>query len=146
MTVTVRRLTGVVIAAALIAAMVLVTAEPAKTAINTTVTFKVTDKTVKPNQKVLFFGKVKSKKAKCEKKRKVVLKQVGEGKIDSKKTDAEGEYSFKHDPEPDLSSYFVKVKKKKIKVGGGYGYYGYGEKKKKKCKAVESKIIDIRPR
>jgi hypothetical protein len=151
MTGAVRRLTAVVIAVAMVAAMVFLTSDPAKTAIRTRVSFNVDDKTVKPNEKVLFFGKVKSKKNKCKKNRKVVLKRKGTGKIRSKRSDGEGEFSFRHNPNPDHGRFYVVVKKKRIKTGGGggggygYGYgYGYGAKKKK-CKKAVSRTIRIRP-
>jgi hypothetical protein len=144
MTLAVKRLIGVFLALALVASMVFITAEPAQTkGIKTKVTFKTTDRTVKPDQKILFFGKVKSKKKKCEKRRKVVLKRRGTGKVDTDRSDGEGEYRFRLNPEPDLGTYFVKVKKKKIRVRG-YGY-GYGGKKKRKCKKAISRDITIRP-
>jgi hypothetical protein len=146
MTIAARRVTGVLIALAMVAAVVFVSADPAKTAIKTKVTFHVTDKTVKPHEKVIFFGKVKPKKhkKKCRRHRKVVLIQKGEGKVKSKKSDGEGEYMFKLDPKYD--KYRVKVKKKKIQVkNGGYGGYGYGGKKTKKCKKAKSRYIRIRP-
>lgn len=149
MTVAVKRLIGVFVALALVATMAFLAAEPAQSkGIKTKVTFHVTDRTVKPDQKILFFGKVKSKKHKCEKKRKVVLKRVGTGKVKSDKSDGEGEYKIRINPEPDHGRYYVVVKKKKIKVkgGGGYGYgYGYGGKKTKKCKKAVSHTIKIRP-
>ena len=149
MTSAVRRMTAVLIAVAMVAAMVFFTSDPAKTAIRTRVTLRVDDKTVKPNEKVLFFGKVKSKKGKCKKNRKVVLKRKGTGKIRQKRSDGEGEFSFRHNPEPDHGRFYVVVKKKKFKKGygggGGYGYgYGYGAKKKK-CKRARSRTIRIRP-
>jgi hypothetical protein len=145
MTGAVRRVTAVVIAAAMIAAMVFFTSEPAETkAIKTRVTLRVDDKTVRPNEKVLFFGKVKSKKNKCKKNRKVILKRKGTGKIKKKRSDGEGEFSFRHNPNPDRGRFYVVVKKKKIrKGGGGYGY-GYGGKKRK-CKRAVSRTIKIRP-
>jgi hypothetical protein len=142
MTGAVRRMTAVVIAVAMVAAVVFFTSDPAKTAIKTRVTFHVTDKTVKPNQKVLFFGKVKSKKKKCKRHRKVVLKRKHTGKVKTDKSDREGEYMMKINPEPDHGTYYVVVKKKTIK-SGGYGY-GYGGGKKK-CKRVRSRNIRIRP-
>jgi hypothetical protein len=152
MTSAARRVTGVLIAIAMVAAVVFVAPDPAKTAIRSKVTFKVTDRTVRPHQRVIFFGKVKPKKhkKKCRRNRKVVLIQKGEGKVRSKRTDGEGEYSFRLDPKYD--KYRVKVKKKKIRVkadgDGGYGYgygYGYDGKKKKRCRKAKSRFIRIRP-
>jgi hypothetical protein len=147
MTSAVRRMTAVLIAVAMVAAMVFFTSEPAKTAIKSKVKLSVSDKTVKPHEKILFFGKVKSRKHKCEKNRKVVLKRKRTGKVKSKKTDGEGEFSFRIDPKPNRGRYYVVAKKKRIKRGG-YGGYGYGygyDGARRTCRKARSRTIRIRP-
>jgi hypothetical protein len=140
----VRWIIAAVVIAALVGSMVLVSVETASTQpIRTRVGIKVTDRTVRPKQKITFFGKVKSPRGKCRKRRVVVLKRKGTGKVKQKRTDREGEYRFRIDPKPNRGRYFVKAKKKFVNIG--YGYPGYGYTERRKCRADTSRIIRIRP-
>ena len=137
-----RWIVAAVVIAALVGSMVLVNVETASTqTIGTRVGFKATDKTVKPKQKITFFGKVKSSRGKCRRGRVVVLKRKGSGKVKQKRSDREGEYRFRLNPKPDRGKYFVKVKQKFANIG--YGEYGY--KERRRCRGVTSKVIRIRP-
>jgi hypothetical protein len=140
-----RRIIITIVIAALVGSMLLIGADPGTTApVRTKVGLRVTDKTVGPRQKILFFGKVKSPKGKCRRNRKVALFRKGTGKLKQKKTDGEGEYRFRINPRPDRGRYYVKALKKKFKRGG-YGYYGYGGGNRR-CRVDKSKVIKIRPR
>ena len=101
----------------------------------------MTDKTVKPKQRIRFFGKVKSPRAKCRRGRIVVLRRKGTGRVKQTRSDREGEYRFRINPKPDRGRYFVKVKQKFANIG--YGEYGYTERRR--CRGATSKVIRIRP-
>ena len=136
-------ITAVVIAA-LVGSMVFVSVQTASSQrIRTRVGIKVTDRTVKPKQKIQFFGKVKSPRGKCRRGRVVVLKRKNKGKVRQKRSDREGEYRFRINPKGDRGRYFVKVKPKFANIG--YGTPGYGYTERRKCRGTKSRIIRIRP-
>ena len=139
-----RWIVAAVVIAALVGSMVLVNVRTASTQpIRTRVSFKVTDKTVKPKQRIRFFGKVKSPRAKCRRGRIVVLRRKGTGRVKQTRSDREGEYRFRINPKPDRGRYFVRVKPKFVNIG--YGYAGYGYSERRRCRPAKSKIIRIRP-
>src|SRR5918996_2522015 len=137
-----RWIVAAVVIAALVGSMLLVNVETASTQpIRTRVSISVTDKTVKPKQRIRFFGKVKSPRAKCRRGRIVVLKRKGTGKVKQTRSDREGEYRFRINPKPDRGRYFVRVKAKFVNVPTGE--YGYRERRR--CRPATSRIIRIRP-
>jgi hypothetical protein len=140
-----RRAIVAVLVVALVGTMLLVSANRGQTRpIRTRVTLHVTDRTVRPHQKIIFFGKVKSRRAKCRRNRVVVLKRKGTGAIKRKRSDREGEFRFRIDPKPNRGRYFVVVKRKRISRPG-YGYpYGYGGRRDT-CLRARSRTIRIRP-
>jgi hypothetical protein len=141
----IRRMIVAVLVIALVGAMILIDSETSTAArIRTKATLKVTDKTVRPKQRILFFGKVKSPRGKCRRNRVVLLKRKGTGTVKRDRSDREGEFRFRINPKPDRGTYFVKVKSKRIRRPG-YGYYGYGGGRDT-CRSDTSKRIRIRPR
>jgi hypothetical protein len=140
-----RRILVAVVIVALIGSMVVIGSDTGNAArIRTRVTLKVTDRTVRPHQKIIFFGKVKSPRRKCRRNRVVLLKRKGTGTVKRDRSDREGEFRMRIDPKPNRGRYFVKVKKKRIRRPG-YGYYGYGGGRDT-CRRARSRTIRIRPR
>ena len=141
-----KRAMGAALVVALIASVLLIAAKPARTAVRTRVSIHVTDRTVRPNQKINFFGKVKSPRRKCERRRTVVLKRKGTGKVKRDVTDREGEYRIRINPRPNRGRYFVVVKPKRIRVAGYGGYSGYGyDPRFRRCAKARSRTINISP-
>ena len=133
-----------VVIIALVGAMLMIDSSTSTAAkIRTSVSLKVTDRTVRPKQRILFFGRVKSPRAKCRRNRVVLLKRRGTGTVKRDRSDREGEFRFRINPKPDRGTYFVKVKKKRIRRPPNY--YGYGGGRDT-CRSATSKRIRIRPR
>jgi hypothetical protein len=145
MTGALRKVGVALLVAAMIGSLVLVAATPALTKpIKVRIKFGVSDRTVKRNQEIVFFGRLKSKKKKCIRFSKVYLKRKGVGVVDVDRTDREGEFRFRIDPQPNRGRYFARFRGKKInKPGYGYGY-GYGGGKRR-CGKATSRVIRIRP-
>jgi hypothetical protein len=143
MTGALRRVGVVLLVAAMVASLLFVTAEPATTRpVKVRIKFGVSDRTVRKNQKIVFFGRLKSKKKKCIRNSKVLLKRKGVGVVDRDRTDREGEFRFRIDPQPNRGRYFARFRGKKIKKPGyGYGYGGG----KRRCGKAKSRVIRIRP-
>jgi hypothetical protein len=145
MTGALRKVGVALLVAAMVGSLLFVSATPALTKpIKVRIKLGVSDRTVRKHQKVVFFGRLKSKKKKCIRNSKVVLKRKGVGVVDRDRTDREGEFRFRIDPQPNRGRYFAKFRGKKIrKPGYGYGYgYGGGTRR---CGKAKSRIIRIRP-
>jgi hypothetical protein len=143
MTGALRRVGIVALVAALVGSLLFVGAEPAltKPVKVRIVGFGVSDRTVRPHQKIVFFGRLKSKKKRCIRHSKVYLKRKGTGVVDVDRTDRDGEFRFRIDPQPNHGRYFARFRGKKGKPGYGYGYGG----RKRRCGKATSRIIRIRP-
>ena len=99
--------------------------------------FDVDDNTVRKHQKVTFFGKLKTRgHSGCNDNARVELVRKGDGAIDSTRTDNQGEFSFRFDPQPNRGKYFARY--------NGSGRFGYGNGHR--CSAASSDRERIRPR
>ncbi len=145
MTGALRKVGVALLVAAMVGSLLFVAATPGLTRpIKVRIKFGVSDRTVKKNQEIVFFGRLKSKKKKCIRNSKVFLKRKGVGIVDRDRTDREGEFRFRIDPRPNRGKYRAVFKGKKIrKPGYGYGY-GYGGGKRR-CGKAKSRVIRIRP-
>jgi hypothetical protein len=97
----------------------------------------VSDQTVRPNQEITFFGKLRTEahKARCQRKSTIKLIRVGTGVVATDVTDAQGEFSFTIDPKPNRGRYFARY--------AGSSAFGY--RNGHRCEGDDSRKISIRP-
>ncbi len=98
------------------------------------ITLSVDDHSVRKNQSVIFYGKLRNAHRKCRAGEEVQLKRVRTGVIATDVTDSDGEFRFKLDPQPNRGKFFARYR--------GKGRFGYGNKHK--CSAAQSDIVRIR--
>ena len=98
------------------------------------ISLHVDDHTVKPDQRVLFFGRLRNTHLKCRQGEEVELVRRGTGVVDVDVTDAEGEFSFKQDPKPNRGRYFARYR--------GKGRFGYNNQHR--CSRAVSDPVRIR--
>lgn len=99
------------------------------------VTLGVSDDTVKPNQTITFFGRLRNEHGPCRSGETVRLVRRNTGVVARDKTDSEGEFSFRIDPQPNQGRYFARYR--------GAGRFGYGDSHA--CGADSSAIVVIQP-
>lgn len=97
----------------------------------------VSDRTVRPNQQITFFGKLRTEahKAACQRNSTIQLVRVGTGVVATDVTDAQGEFSFTIDPKPNRGRYFARY--------AGSASFGY--RNGHRCEGDDSRKISIRP-
>ena len=101
------------------------------------ISLKADDKTVRGNENVLFFGKLRNKHRKCRANQEVELvrrSKKGGVIVDVDVTDADGEFSFSHDPDPNHGRFFSRYQ--------GRGKFGYNNKHS--CSKAVSDTVRIR--
>ena len=126
---------GAVLVVGLVAGSLVATAVPVGAHFSESrISLHVDDHTVKGNEKVLFFGKLRNTHLKCRANEVVVLKRRGSGVIDSDVTDADGEFSFRQDPQPNRGRFFARYR--------GKGRFGYGNGHR--CSQATSDPVKIR--
>ena len=96
--------------------------------------FDVSDRSVKKNQEIVFFGKLRNRHRKCRAEEEVELVRRRTGVVDVDITDDEGEFRFKQDPQPNRGRYFARYR--------GKGRFGYGDQHR--CSRAVSEVIRIR--
>jgi hypothetical protein len=141
MTGAVRKMGVVLLVAALVGSLLFVTATPALTQpIRVRIKLGVSDRTPPKDEKVIFFGRLKSRNKKCIRNSTVLLRRKGAGVVDVDKTDRQGEFFFV--VKPRRGRYVAKFRGKTItKPGYGYGYGG----EIRRCRKAKSRVIRIRP-
>ncbi|MGH2754602.1 MAG: hypothetical protein ACRDLB_09220 [Actinomycetota bacterium] len=82
-----------------------------------------------------FKGRVQSKNRKCEKRRKVIVKRVGGGRVGKDRTDRSGNFRVKHGRNLRDGRYFAKVKKKRARTPSG---------RRILCRSARSQSIRVR--
>jgi hypothetical protein len=136
----VRRRGGISRLALLAVAIGLIATTPLPVAahsVDTRLSLDVGDHTVRPNQEITFFGRLRTEahKARCQRNARIQLIRVGTGVIATDVTDAQGEFSFTIDPQPDRGRYFVRY--------AGSAPFGY--RSGHRCEGDDSRKISIRP-
>lgn len=97
---------------------------------------RVSDRTVRPRQEITFFGRLTTEghEQRCQSGASIKLIRVGSGVVATDVTDAQGEFSFTIDPQPNRGSYFARYR--------GSGRFGYGNRHR--CEGDDSRTISIR--
>ena len=115
-----RRITALVGSVSLVAsAMVIGFGSPASShKSETSVGMSVSDRTVRPNQRIVFFGKLRGDHDGCRRNQVVELVRRYRGVVASDETDSEGEWRVVIDPQPNYGRYFARYR--------GRGEFGYG--------------------
>ena len=96
--------------------------------------WNASDRRVRPRQVVTFTRKLRNQHQKCRCPQEVELVRRGVGVVDVDLTDAEGEFVFKQDPQPNRGRYFARYR--------GRGRFGYGQGHR--CGRAISEVILIR--
>jgi hypothetical protein len=96
----------------------------------------VSDKSVRPRQEITFFGSLTTDghKQRCQSGASIKLIRAGSGVVATDVTDAQGEFSFTIDPQPNRGIYFARYR--------GSGRFGYGNRHR--CEGDDSRTITIR--
>ena len=100
----------------------------------TSVSLRVSDRTVRPRQRVVFFGRLRGDHLGCRRNQMVELVRRGTGVVASDETDSEGEFRMRHDPQPNRGRYFARYRGR-----GKFGYRG-----RHSCAPDISRTIRIR--
>lgn len=98
------------------------------------ITLRTDDHRAKGKEKIIFYGRLRNTHRKCRANEEVVLKRRGQGVVDVDVTDADGEFSFKHDPQPNRGRFFARYR--------GKGRFGYGQGHR--CSKAVSDPVRIR--
>jgi hypothetical protein len=104
--------------------------------VESSLSLSVSDNTVRPRQDITFFGRLRTEghEQRCESGASIKLIRVGSGVVATDVTDAQGEFSFTIDPQPNRGSYFARY--------GGSGRFGYANRHR--CEGDDSRTISIR--
>jgi hypothetical protein len=124
---------GVILACCLVVGLIGVVPAMSHNA-DSRVSIHADDKQVGPNERVVFFGRLRNDHGRCERDRRIELVRKGQGVVDSDRTDNEGEWRIRHNPEPDSGRFFARF--------DGTGRFGY--QNRHKCGADRSKVIRTR--
>lgn len=99
------------------------------------VVLHVSDNTVRPNQTIVFFGKLRGTRHRfCKRGSTIELVRKGQGVVATDRTDRQGEFRFREDPQPNRGRYFARYR--------GSGRFGYGNGHL--CRRDRSRTIRIR--
>ena len=98
------------------------------------VSLSVSDRTVTGDQKVVFFGRLRNEHNRCVGNEVILLKRRGTGTVARDRTDGDGEFRFRIDPQPNHGRYFARYR--------GKGRFGYANRHR--CGADRSRTIRIR--
>jgi hypothetical protein len=98
------------------------------------VSLGVSDRTVRPNQRITFFGRLRNEHRNCRRGELVQLIRRGSGVVETDRTDRQGEFSFRHNPQPNRGRFFARY--------NGKGRFGYNNRHR--CGADSSRTIRIR--
>lgn len=98
------------------------------------VSLNVSDRTVRPNQRIVFFGRLRNEHGRCVRNQLILLKRRGTGVVARDRTDGDGEFRFRIDPRPNRGRYYARYR--------GKGRFGYNNNHR--CGADNSRTIRIR--
>jgi hypothetical protein len=99
----------------------------------------VSDKSVRPHQRIVFFGRLRQVHRRCRRGARIQLVRRGKGVVRTDRTDREGEFRLPIDPKPNHGRYFARYR-----GSGRFGYgYGYGYGATHRCGGARSRRIRI---
>jgi hypothetical protein len=99
------------------------------------ITFGVSDRTVRPHQRIFFFGDLHTPgHPRCHVNALIVLRRVHTGIVATTRTDAQGTFAFRIDPRPNHGRYYAHYR----------GRSGFGYLNSHGCLASNSRVIRIR--